>query len=131
MWRGYNIRSCWTGDLQNISIPSFLFIKQGGYMHSNVSKVMYILAEEESCKILQIKEMGGINRYPNFWVVIIDLSSGACRWLPGDPVMIAGFSSTDYPIPSLSPRNTPFIRFGNGLFLFRFILVLFSYTLSK
>ena len=30
---------------------------------------------------------------------IIDLSSGACRWLPGDPVMIAGFSSTDYPIP--------------------------------
>ena len=65
----------------------------------------------------------GISRWvPKGESNIIDLSSGACCWFSGDPVMIAGFSSTDYSIPSLSPRNTPFIRFGNGLFLFRFSL---------
>ena len=58
----------------------------------------------------------------NFFTInyLIKSCSGTCFSLPGDPRMISGFSSIDYPIPSQSPRNTPLIWIRNWLFLFRF-----------
>ena len=51
-------------------------------------------------------------------IYIIESSSGICLSLPGDPRMISGFLSIDYPISSQSPRNTPLIWIRNRLSLF-------------
>ena len=58
----------------------------------------------------------------NFFTInyLIKSCSGTSLSLPGDPRMISGFSSINYPIPSQSPRNTPLIWIRNWLFLFHF-----------